>query len=68
MVFWEQKTDQVCYLSIVEETQVLVELIEYNIWEAEYEKTGLLIDRVESWGWQKIEDQKMEKFYLIVCW
>ena len=39
------------YLSIIEETQVLVELIEEDVWEAKDKKSGFLIDRVSSWYW-----------------
>ena len=35
---------------IIEETQVLVESIEDDVWEGEYEKTDFLIDIFESWG------------------
>ena len=36
-------------LSIIEETEVIVNLIEDVVLEAEDEQTGFLIDRVESW-------------------
>ena len=36
-------------LSIIEETEVIVNLIEDGVLEAEDEQTGFLIDRVESW-------------------
>ena len=51
MVFWEHKTELVCSLSITEETEVIVNLIEDYVWENKYEKTGFLIDGVESWDW-----------------
>ena len=51
MVFWEQKIESVCSLSIIEEAQVLVESIEDNFWEAKDEKYGFLIDRFESLDW-----------------
>ena len=49
MVFWEHKTELVCFLSITEETKVLVNEVDDDVWEAEYERTGSLIYRVESW-------------------
>ena len=41
--------ESVCSLSIIEETQVLVESIEYDVWESEDAKTGFLIYGFESW-------------------
>ena len=38
MVFCEHKMESVWYLSIIEETQVIVESIEDDVWEAEDEK------------------------------
>ena len=49
MVFWEHKTELVFSLSKTEETQVIVNLIEDNVWEAKDEKRGSLIDGIESW-------------------
>ena len=46
MVFWEHKAD---FLSITEETKVIVNLVGDDVLEVEYERTGSLIDRVESW-------------------
>ena len=48
MLFWEHKTESVCSFSIIEETQVIVNSIEDDVWEAEYEKTDSLIDGVDS--------------------
>ena len=36
------------FLSIIEETEVIVNLMGYDVWEAEDEGTGLFIDRFES--------------------
>ena len=49
MVFWENKTESVFYLSIIEETQVIVNLIEVGVWGAEDEKPGSLAGVCESW-------------------
>ena len=49
--FWEHKTESVSSLSIIEETQVLLESVEHDVWEAEDEKTGFLIDEVEICDW-----------------
>ena len=50
MIFWEHKTELV-FLSITEETEVIVNLIEDYDWESEDKITGSLIYRVESWDW-----------------
>ena len=49
MVFWEHKTESVCSLSIIEETQVIVNSIEGYVLEAEDEETVFLIGGVDSW-------------------
>ena len=51
MVFWEYKTELVCFLSITEETEVIVNWIDDDVWEAEDERTGFFIDWFESWYW-----------------
>ena len=51
MVFWEHKTELVCFLSIIKETGVIVNSVYYDVWEAEDEITGSLIDIVDSWNW-----------------
>ena len=51
MVFCEHKTELVCFLSIIEQTEVIVNSIDDGVWQAEDEKTGSLIDRVDSWYW-----------------
>ena len=51
MVFWEHKTELVCFLSIIEENEIIVNSIEYDVWEYEYEILGSLIDQVEQWDW-----------------
>ena len=48
MEFLEYKTELVCFLSITEGTEVIVVSIDDDVWEAEYERTDALIDRVES--------------------
>ena len=49
IAFWEHKMESVWYLSIMEETQALVELIEDDVWKSEDENTGFLIEWVEIW-------------------
>ena len=39
------------FLSITEDTGVIVKSIEDDFWEARDETTGSFIDGVESWGW-----------------
>ena len=39
----------VCFLSIIEETEVIVNSMEDDVLEAEYERTGSLIDGFDSW-------------------
>ena len=51
MVCWEHRTESVCFLSIIEETKILFELIEDDVSEAENEITGSLIDKVDIWDW-----------------
>ena len=48
IIFGEHKTD---FFSITEETKVLVNTVDDDVWEADYEITGSLIDGVESWDW-----------------
>ena len=40
MEFWDNKTELVCFMSITEETEVIVNAVDDDFWEAEYEKTG----------------------------
>ena len=49
MEFLEHKTELVCFLSVTEGTEVVVNSIDDDVWEAGYEVTGSLIYRVESW-------------------
>ena len=49
VTFLEHKTELVCFLSITEETEVIVNSIEYDVEESEDERTGSLIEIVESW-------------------
>ena len=42
MVFWEHKTDLV-FLSITEETEVVINSIEDDVWESEYKRTVPLL-------------------------
>ena len=49
MVFWEHKTELVCFLSITEEKKVLVNAVDDDVWEDEDYITGSCIDVVEIW-------------------
>ena len=49
MEFSERKTELSCFLSLTEGTEVVVNSIENDVWEAKYEITGALNDRVEIW-------------------
>ena len=51
MEFLEHKTWLVCFLSLTEGTEVIVNSIDDYVWEAKYKITGALIDGVESWYW-----------------
>ena len=51
MDFSEHKTQLVCLLYITEGTEVIVDSIYGDFWEAKDEITGALIDGVESWDW-----------------
>ena len=51
VVFWEHKTEFFWYLSVIEGTDVVVNLIAEDIWDYEGELTGALIDKVESSYW-----------------
>ena len=48
MEFLEHKTELFCFLSLIEGTDVVVNSIDDDVWEAEYEMTGALNDKVES--------------------
>ena len=50
MVFWEHKME-LFFLSIAEETEVLVNAVDDDVLESEYEITGSLIITVEIWYW-----------------
>ena len=49
MVFWEKKIELFWCLSVIEGADVVVNLIEEDIWDSEDELTGALIDEVDSW-------------------
>ena len=51
MEFLEHKTELVYFFSITEGTKVIVNSMDDYIWEAEDERTGSLIEIVESWDW-----------------
>ena len=48
MEFLSHKTELVCSLSITEDTEVIVNSIDDDVRQSEYERPGALIDRVES--------------------
>ena len=49
MVFWEHKTELFCFLSLTEETCVVLNSIADDDWEAEDEQTCAFNDGVDSW-------------------
>ena len=49
MEFLEHNTELVCFLSITEEIEAIVNPIDDDVEEAEDEKAGALIDGAESW-------------------
>ena len=49
VVFWEHKPEFFSCLSVIEGTDAVVNLIAENVWGSEYELTGALIYKVESW-------------------
>ena len=51
MEFLEHKTELVWFLSLTEGTEVIVNSIDDDVWEAKYERTGALIDGFDSWDW-----------------
>ena len=51
MGFWEHKTELVCFLSITEGTEVIVNLIDDDVWESKHSITSALIDVFYSWDW-----------------
>ena len=48
MVFWEHKTELFWCLSVIEVTDVVVDLIVEDVWDYEDEITGALIENFES--------------------
>ena len=46
--FLSHKTELVCSFSITEDTEVIVNSIDDDVRQSEYERPGALIDRVES--------------------
>ena len=49
MLFWEHKIELFWYLSVIEGTDFVVNLIAEDVWYYEDELTGDLIDEVEGW-------------------
>ena len=47
--FSEHKTEFFWFLSLTEGTEVVVDLIEDDVWEAKDEQTGALYEKIESW-------------------
>ena len=50
MEFLEPKTELFFFLSLTESTDVVVNLIENDVWEAKDEQICALNDKVESWN------------------
>ena len=51
MGFLEHKMELVCFLSLTENTEVIVNSIENVVWADKDERAGALIDGAESWDW-----------------
>ena len=51
MLFWEYKTELFWFLSVTEGIDIVVNSIADDVWGYEYEPTGVLSDKVESWDW-----------------
>ena len=51
MQFLEHKTELVWFLSLTERTEVVINSIDDDVWEAKDERTGALVDGVDSWDW-----------------
>ena len=51
MEFSEPKTELFWFISLSEGTEVVVNSIEDDFWEAKYEQTAALNDKVEIWDW-----------------
>ena len=49
MEFWEQKTELVCFLSLTEGTEVIVNSTDDDILAAKDKIKGAFIDGVEIW-------------------
>ena len=47
--FGEHKTEIFCFFSPTEGKEFLVNLIDDDVWESEYEQTGALNGEVENW-------------------
>ena len=51
MEFLEHKAELVCFLSLTEGTEVIVDSINDDVWEDKDKIADALIDLVESWYW-----------------
>ena len=49
MVFWEYKTELFSVFSLTEDTDVVFNSIDDDVWGSEDELTGALSDEVEIW-------------------
>ena len=49
MEFLEPKTELFYFFSLTEGTEVVVNSMDDDSWEAKYELTGALNDKVDSW-------------------
>ena len=41
-------------MSLTEGTEIVVDSLDDDVWEAEYEQTGALNDKFESWDWPSL--------------
>ena len=49
MVSWEYKTELFLFLSVIEGTDFVVNLVDDDVWGSGDELTGVLSEKVESW-------------------
>ena len=59
MVFWEYKTELFWFFSATEGTDVVVNLMDDDVWGYEDELTGVLSENVGSWDWLSLQIRPM---------
>ena len=54
MEFLEHKAELVCFLSLIEGKEVVVNSFDNDVWVAKSERKGALLDGFESWDWPRL--------------